>query len=190
MLDSISVDNSSDEARENSEKALSKIVDNFDSTLAENPPSPPVDGVDFKAHGTNWFGQVLWVTHRSVINSMRNTQFLFMRAGQSIFTAVLLGLLYFQMGDDQTTINDRTGLLVGIPSQSFISTPPSYSCSFVFSLSQSLLIPSVYVSRSLDISLSLCLSVSLSLSLRSLCPSTFLSLLLLLLLLLTPLSKY
>lgn len=108
-----SLDSSSPEARQESEEQVDALVRQFEDHEQEQPPPPP-HNVELKKYerGANWLMQVVWVTHRSMLNNSRNTQFFCIRVGETVFTAVLLGLLFFQLSDDQTSINDRAGLLV------------------------------------------------------------------------------
>jgi len=58
-----------------------------------------------------WFSQIYWIAHRSAVNLQRNTDFLKVRFGQTFFMAILIGLLFLQLDNDQIGARDRQGLL-------------------------------------------------------------------------------
>eukprot|EP00002_Diphylleia_rotans_P016817 TRINITY_DN3264_c0_g2_i7.p1 TRINITY_DN3264_c0_g2~~TRINITY_DN3264_c0_g2_i7.p1 ORF type:complete len:669 (+),score=124.78 TRINITY_DN3264_c0_g2_i7:53-2059(+) len=61
--------------------------------------------------------QILWVFLRSLKNNLREPLMVRMRLGQSIFIALVAGLIYFDRDNDQVALRDRSGaiffLLIG-----------------------------------------------------------------------------
>ena len=112
----------SGEAVEESEARVQKFIDSYDPESAKlddqnNEESSAIDTeqqvAQIRSHFRKlpWIGQFFWVYQRSIINSFRNQFMLILRVFQTLFTAILLGVIYFNIGDDQSTISDRTGVL-------------------------------------------------------------------------------
>lgn len=71
-----------------------------DSGINIKPTNPP-----------RWINQVFWLIHRETINELRSFRFNFTRFVQYLIIGLFIGWLYFRLGDNQSTINERTSLL-------------------------------------------------------------------------------
>jgi ABC-type multidrug transport system ATPase subunit/ABC-type multidrug transport system permease subunit len=58
-----------------------------------------------------WLDQVFWIAQREVLNESRNSAFLIVRLFQTILVSFTMGILNLQMDFDQTSIEDRLGVL-------------------------------------------------------------------------------
>eukprot|EP00002_Diphylleia_rotans_P001425 TRINITY_DN107_c0_g3_i3.p1 TRINITY_DN107_c0_g3~~TRINITY_DN107_c0_g3_i3.p1 ORF type:complete len:513 (-),score=96.95 TRINITY_DN107_c0_g3_i3:972-2510(-) len=58
-----------------------------------------------------WWKQILWVFLRSMRNNLREPLMVKMRFGQSIFIAVVAGLIYLNRGHDQVDLHDRAAAM-------------------------------------------------------------------------------
>eukprot|EP00742_Colponemidia_sp_Colp-10_P006531 GILJ01007000.1.p1 GENE.GILJ01007000.1~~GILJ01007000.1.p1 ORF type:complete len:695 (+),score=93.73 GILJ01007000.1:76-2160(+) len=61
---------------------------------------------------TKWWTSFATLSARSLKTTFRNKVFLRARTGQSIGLAIIAGLLYLQIGDNQSSIRDRQGALL------------------------------------------------------------------------------
>ena len=64
-----------------------------------------------RTKGASFLYQIFWITYMGVLNEIRNKPLLISRAMQNIFLAIILGVLFFQIDNDQSTINDRNGII-------------------------------------------------------------------------------
>eukprot|EP00733_Pompholyxophrys_punicea_P001147 Pompholyxophrys_punicea_v1_NODE_506_length_1821_cov_8.150623.p1 type:complete len:441 gc:universal NODE_506_length_1821_cov_8.150623:390-1712(+) len=58
-----------------------------------------------------WYREWLLISHRALINYVRQPLAIQVRLGQTIFVALLLGLIYFNLDNNQRSIQDRTGAI-------------------------------------------------------------------------------
>mmetsp|Transcript_23538 Transcript_23538/g.40258 ORF Transcript_23538/g.40258 Transcript_23538/m.40258 type:complete len:651 (+) Transcript_23538:51-2003(+) len=113
FLDIISIDFSS-----RTRKALTTAkIDKLVAYWEKEPEieSPWDDHTGLQSEETNekasWFSQVFWVMHRETINDLRNFKFNLTRFIQNFVVSFILGWIFFRLGNEQSTITDRTGLL-------------------------------------------------------------------------------
>jgi len=120
FIDCISVDFRSPEARSISQDRIENLAsawkarqDNAEYgklTSSDYPVDP--ESSHLKRHKTaSWLTQMLWITQRASMNEIRNRKFIISRLFQCVIVAVVLGLLYLRIENDQSTIADRNGVL-------------------------------------------------------------------------------
>uniref|UniRef100_A0A7S4I2L4 ABC transporter domain-containing protein n=1 Tax=Vannella robusta TaxID=1487602 RepID=A0A7S4I2L4_9EUKA len=114
FIDCVTSDFQGDEAQAESEERIGKLTDYWaeNSTLRDLDPyeTPEEENRKSSTKQASFFSQVFWIAYRGSLNEIRNKTFLIARAAQNIFLAVVLGVLYFQIDNDQSTIADRNGI--------------------------------------------------------------------------------
>ena len=60
---------------------------------------------------TSWFHQLGWLIWRTVLNYYRNPMVTYIQLFQTIFFSLLIGLIYLQMSDTLTSLQDRLGAI-------------------------------------------------------------------------------
>jgi ATP-binding cassette, subfamily G (WHITE), member 2 len=80
-----------------------------------------------RKYATSWFVQLWHLVWRATINLVRNPMLTYVQLTQTIFFAVLVGLLYFQMEPDVDRIQDRVSALFFILTNQCFSTLGSLS---------------------------------------------------------------
>ena len=114
FIDCTTIDFRSNECREESEARISQLADAWKSNTELHPNAPEYsDDVSTIPISKKqlWALEVLWIMISSSVNEVRNKSFLMARGTQSIFLGFILGLLYLRIGNDQSTIADRNGIL-------------------------------------------------------------------------------
>eukprot|EP01095_Lingulamoeba_sp_RSL-Kostka_P006419 TRINITY_DN200_c0_g1_i3.p1 TRINITY_DN200_c0_g1~~TRINITY_DN200_c0_g1_i3.p1 ORF type:complete len:633 (+),score=155.33 TRINITY_DN200_c0_g1_i3:30-1928(+) len=66
---------------------------------------------NLKEYASNWFTQFHYVAKRQTINLIRNPMVTYAQLFQTLFMAFLVSSIYFQIGDDQGSVQDRVGCL-------------------------------------------------------------------------------
>eukprot|EP00276_Gloeochaete_wittrockiana_P021306 CAMPEP_0184342472 /NCGR_PEP_ID=MMETSP1089-20130417/11074_1 /TAXON_ID=38269 ORGANISM="Gloeochaete wittrockiana, Strain SAG46.84" /NCGR_SAMPLE_ID=MMETSP1089 /ASSEMBLY_ACC=CAM_ASM_000445 /LENGTH=701 /DNA_ID=CAMNT_0026671353 /DNA_START=195 /DNA_END=2300 /DNA_ORIENTATION=- len=115
FIDLVTEEISNEEKREETKQRVETLIDSFkEINDAFKPEEAKFVGVKEEpriSQMLRWFSQVYWVAHRSAVNLQRNSELLKVRFLQTIFMAVIIGLLFLQLDNDQTSVNDRQGLL-------------------------------------------------------------------------------
>ena len=62
-------------------------------------------------YANNWLMQTFTLSKRILTTFVRNPLVTYAQLGQTLFMALLVGTIYFQIGDDQGSIQDRVGSL-------------------------------------------------------------------------------
>ena len=114
FIDCVTVDYKDDILQRESRERVKKLNENWKevSTFKEMDPYFEDDKYSFskKSKGANFFQQIFWILYRENLNEYRNVPATFTRVAQSIMMALILGTLYFQIDNDQSTITDRNGI--------------------------------------------------------------------------------
>src|SRR3990167_6615931 len=113
FIDCTTIDFANKDSREESQQRISTLAESWSNNPQLHPTEPAIDKevIPPKSNKTAWILQVLWILLSSSVNETRNKKFLMARLIQSAFLAVVFGLLYLQIGNDQSTISDRNGIL-------------------------------------------------------------------------------
>ena len=103
------------ESRERVDK-LNRQWTDFSPLKTMDPYEEPSGGQkDLKKQsrvkGATWPTQVFWVLYRGTLNELRNRSLIISRLIQNLILALLLGFIYFQIDNDQSTIADRNGII-------------------------------------------------------------------------------
>lgn len=61
--------------------------------------------------GASFLNQIFWISYMGVLNEIRNKPLLISRVLQNIFLGIILGVLFYQIENDQSTIADRNGII-------------------------------------------------------------------------------
>ena len=116
FIDCVTMDYKDVENQTESKERVDKLVSRWEeqSPLTDMDPYES-NGSSNLSHnieskGANLFQQIFWVLYRGTLNEVRNKPLLMARLGQAIFISVIIGVLYFQIDNDQSTISDRNGI--------------------------------------------------------------------------------
>ena len=90
---------------------IEKILTNYNHT--EVAPSVDHLKTDIKKakYNANWFTQFFVVMARAFVNILRDKILTFSRLFQNLAMAILVGLIFLQIGYDQQSVQDRNGVL-------------------------------------------------------------------------------
>ena len=75
-------------------------------------PSPYPNFGKFRRYQRNPFSQFLMLLRRAFLMNLRNRPYIFGRIAAHIVAGLLIGILFFQIGDNQNSIYDRLSLLI------------------------------------------------------------------------------
>ena len=82
------------------------------SELTSHFKENPIQNIgDTREYATSFVRQTLVVCKRTVIQIARNPMVTYAQLGQTIFLALLVGSIYWQIDDTQGSIQDRVGAL-------------------------------------------------------------------------------
>ena len=130
FIDCVTVDYKDAELQNESKERVEELNKHWEETsnLKDMDPFEQNDKYSFtgKVKSANFLQQIFWILYRENLNEVRNSAANFARVAQSIFMAVVLGILYFQIDTDQSTVADRNGLFFFIIiNASFNETMPT-----------------------------------------------------------------
>lgn len=100
-------------------EATLQEIDNENKEIRNRPN--PVGSNRIKEYASTFPYQVWVLSTRTFIQMMRNPMITYVQLAQTLFVALLVGSIYFQIGDSQASIQDRVGALF------FIMTNQAFS---------------------------------------------------------------
>ena len=110
------MDSDSPELFEESTQRIDFLIEGSKQELSERNREmelmqSQVDAGDPTPFGTFFLYQIWLLFHRSIINTWRDSQYLFGRVTQTFFMAFAVSILWWQMDTDQTSVQDRISVL-------------------------------------------------------------------------------